>query len=235
MAYIMDLAIVALFALMVYLGYRRGFIRTASGIVTFLVSALLASLLAGPLSVWVYDAILEPPITASVEQTVISAEDDASQQVVAVYEALPSTVRSLLAQRGVENAAMLEQVLPDTTESLSAQVCVVVREVVVPLVEVVASVALFLLAGIPIRWLLKLLNLAAKLPFLRTVNKTVGVLSGVLSGVLWVLFAVAVLQVLALSGVLGNILDVTTLDSTWLVKWLMTINPFATTVINYMK
>ncbi len=236
MTYVLDIAVILIFALAVLTGYRRGFVKTVAGIVTFLAAVLVAATFAAPLSEWVYDTAVEPSIVSAVEEQLASAQDGAAQQVDAAYEALPQVVKNLLRDAGVADAATLGQVLP-TMEgaTMTAQVTAAARTVAMPLAEALASVVLFVLTNILVSWLFRLLNLVAKLPVLKNVNKSIGLLGGVLSGILWVMFAVTVLQVVLSFGVLDGVLDMTTVNDSVLVKWLVSINPFATTVINYMK
>ena len=52
MAYLLDVIALALFALMVFLGYRRGFIRTVSGVLSFVLALVLSSMLAASSLAW---------------------------------------------------------------------------------------------------------------------------------------------------------------------------------------
>ena len=71
MAYVLDIAVVIVFGLMVYFGHRDGFIKTLAGTIAFVVALVLSSVLAGPVSEIAYDKLVEPPVVtaAMVEET----------------------------------------------------------------------------------------------------------------------------------------------------------------------
>ena len=67
----------------------------------------------------------------------------------------------------------------------------------------------------------------AKLPVLKQLNKTGGVLAGIVSGLLWVLFAVAVLQVVAAVSGPEAVLHTALLQKTYVVRFVMTVSPLS--------
>ena len=72
--------------------------------------------------------------------------------------------------------------------------------------------------------LLKLLDLLAKLPLLKQLNKTLGVVAGLLQGILWVLLIATFLQAVVETGLFA-VINQELLESTILVEWLCQVNP----------
>ena len=72
--------------------------------------------------------------------------------------------------------------------------------------------------------MLGLLDLVAKLPILKQLNKILGLIAGVATGALWVIFAARILYLLAWMGI-GEWLTPAILDDTWLVSFANSVMP----------
>jgi uncharacterized membrane protein required for colicin V production len=226
MPYLLDLLVILIFLLSVWLGHKRGLIKTVTGIVAFLVAMVLSSMLSAPLANVLYDKAVAPTIESAVEEQLQQMQNNAAQELGNVYDALPSTVQNLLAYAGIEDAeAFAERVPAGETTALTQRVSEAVRPVVMPLLQGLCSLVLFLILYILTRLAMKLLNVVVKLPLLKQVNKTFGFIGGAVSGLLWVLFAVRVMQALASFAVAGDLLTAATLEQTTIVSWLAGINP----------
>lgn len=86
------------------------------------------------------------------------------------------------------------------------------------LVQLICVVALFAITYALVSILIRSLNLFAKLPLIKQLNKVLGLAVGVVSGVLWVVFAVCALQMLARLGWIPALTDAV-IAKTWLVSW----------------
>ena len=94
-----------------------------------------------------------------------------------------------------------------------------------PVVRLMCSVVLFTLVYVLMAFLLRSLNIVAKIPLIKQLNKVLGLAVGTVSGVLWVLFAVGVLHTLAQVGWL-TFLTPATMEKTWLISQLNGWLPF---------
>lgn len=226
MAYLLDGLVLALFVLLVWLGHRNGFIKTAAGVVSFVAALVLASMLAGPVSAFVYDSFVQPTVVDSLSAHVGEGSPAASQ-LDAALEQMPAFITNRLEANGLNSgAAVLENLSgADAGETVAESIArQVVQPVVAPLLKALCMILLFLVFKIALTVILKAADLIAKLPLLKQINKTLGVVAGIVQGVLWVFFAVTVLQLLANAGWFG-FLTPALLDTTVLVKWLDSINP----------
>ncbi len=236
MAIILDVALVLIFVLAIWIGYRRGFIKTIAGVAAFVVALVVASMLAAPLAAWSYDTVIEPPIRTAVEEQITAAGANIIEQVHAAYEAMPAVVQNLLAQAGIADAeALNEYVASSASVNPAYRVMDVIRPVVLPLVEVVCSLLLFIVTSIVAGLLLKVLDVVAKLPLLKQLNKSLGLLGGVLSGLMWVLLVVTLLQIVAAFGAPGSAVSLATIDNTILISRVAAINPLAGTLLELIK
>lgn len=85
-------------------------------------------------------------------------------------------------------------------------------------VRLLCTIVLFILSYALMSFMLRTLNVVAKLPLLKWANKVLGLVLGMASGALWVLFALGVLYTLAWLGWLP-FLTPAVLEKTWLISW----------------
>ncbi len=208
MAYIIDIGVILIFALAVFIGHKRGFIKTMSGVLAFVAALTVAMLLKAPIAGLVYDKAVEPPLLETLETSVNSVTEG--------YNSLPEVVRHLLFSAGVASG-----------EQLSGQAADLLRTAVYPVVETLCSFVLFLIGYIAASILLKAADLVAKLPLLKQINGALGFVAGIISGVLWVALAISVLQIVVVTGIAGDVLPAGILEETLLTKWLHSINPLS--------
>lgn len=226
MAYLLDGAILILFALLVWLGHRRGFIKTVSGVLAFVAALVLSSMLSGPVSGFAYDTMVEPPVLTALSDH-LGEGSPAAAQLDAALEQMPGFITNRLAANGMDGgAAVLDRLAgaqagETVAQSIARQV---VQPVVSPVLKALCMLLLFLVFLIVITILLKAVDLVAKLPLLKQLNKSLGVVAGIAQGVLWAFFAVTVLQLLSSTGWIAA-LTPDLLESTLLIRWIDSINP----------
>ena len=226
MAYLLDGLVLALFVLLTWLGHRNGFIKTAAGVVSFVVALMLATMLSGPVSEFAYDSFVEPTVVETLSAHV-GEGSPAATQLDAALEGMPAFITNRLAANGMDSGAAMLANLSGAAEGETVPQSIarqVVQPVVAPLLKALCMLLLFLVFKIALTVILKVADLIAKLPLLKQINKTLGVVAGIVQGVLWAFFAVTVLQLLANAGWFG-FLTPDVMDATVLVKWLDTINP----------
>lgn len=229
MAYVLDIAVILIFGLMVYFGHRDGFIKTIAGMISFVVALVLSTVLAGPVSDMAYNKLVEPPVAAALEAH-LGDESPAADTLDAAFEKMPSFVTGQLATQGIRSGADALQYLNNAEEGESAADSVmrqIIRPVTLPVLEVICSLILFFVLQFIISLILKLLNVLAKLPVLKQANKTLGIVAGVVQGLLWAFLIATIVKAVAMSGLLPMVSN-EVVDSTYLVKWLAEINPLGT-------
>ena len=226
MAYVLDGILVVLFVLLVWLGHRRGFIKTVAGVAAFVVALMLSSMLAAPVSGFVYDTFVEPPL----QQTLVAQIGEgspAAETLDGVLEQMPAFVTNRLEANGLNSgAAILSHIGNDAAEGTVDQRILnqVVEPVVLPLLKSVCMLLLFIILLLVLTVLLKMLDVIAKLPLLKQLNKLLGVVAGVAQGLLWVFFAVSVLQLVANLGWI-DVLTPALLEETILLRRIHDVNP----------
>ncbi len=227
MKYLLDAVVILIFLLCVFIGHKRGFIKTVAGIVAFLAALAVSTLLNGPIAGLVYDKAVEPSIIETVDTKLEETKGTAIEQLDNAYQSLPDMVKNLLAQAGITDVNELsDRLSTDGAETMGHSVNAVVEPLLLPLIKALCSLLLFFIAYIAASIVLRVLNIIAKLPLLKQLNKTLGLIGGVVSGALWALLAVTVIQVLAATGSADSAITLQTVSETVVVNWVAGINPF---------
>ena len=226
MKYLLDAVVILIFLLCVFIGRKRGFIKTVAGIVAFLAALAVSMLLSGPVAGLVYDKAVEPSIVETVDTKLEETKGTAIEQLDNAYQSLPNMVKNLLAQAGVTDVNGLSDRLPtDGAETIGHSVNAVVEPLLLPLIKALCSLVLFFIAYIAASIVLRVLNIIAKLPLLKQLSKTLGLVGGIVSGALWALLAVTVIQVIAATGSADSTITLQTVSETVVVNWVAGINP----------
>ena len=92
------------------------------------------------------------------------------------------------------------------------------------MVQLLCVVVLFAVTYALVAFLLRSLNLIAKLPLIKQVNKVLGLAVGVLSGLLWMMFVVCALQMLARVGWIPALTEAV-IAKTWIVSRVVAFLP----------
>ncbi len=227
MAYLIDGIAIALFAVMVFFGYKKGFIRTVSGVLSFVLALVLSSALAAPVADYVYTTGIQPTVVQKLEDN-LGKDSPTVERLEEALEDMPAFITSQLSLSGItDGETLLKYVgkVPDGDTATEKIESTIVRPVVYPVLEAVFSLVLFIVLQVLIGFVLRLLNLLAKLPIIKKINKWAGVIAGAIQGVLWVLFAIGVLELLIASGLVET-LTPALVEDTILVSWLSGLNPF---------
>jgi len=221
---LLDIALVALFVLVVLWSAKRGFIvtalRVAAWVVSFVLSRMLGSVLAEPL----YNAIAAPlarnAIANNLDQVM---QGDVVQSAQQLLVALPNFLLQL-AQRtgGVTEDYLLGNAAGQPFDVQSAAYALE-RSVIAPIGVTVFQFALTLICfGLLLllcRLIIRKLQKIRKLPVIRQFDGLLGGLAGLLKGALLVAIVVLLLQLLAAfmnqDGALVQLVD-----SSSIVAWL---------------
>ena len=196
MPYVLDAAIAAIVIICVVRGAKKGFIRAAFGIVTFLLAAVLAFMFYGPFS----DYVIATPAGQTVEQnlydSIYKAVAGGAAQQGGTEQTAPEKEEQKPAANTTEDMLNAMKIPQFMFQSVFAQSDFLVRTAQLTVAEAVskslagafmkalAGILLFLLLLIGL-WLLRIiLEMVFKLPLLKEVNRLAGFLAGLVNGVL---------------------------------------------------
>lgn len=219
-AYILDGILILIVAICVFIGYRRGFIRSIVQLVGMLAAIVVAFSLSGMIAEWVYDGFLKAPVQESIVELLHRDETPEPEEIEEVLSVIPSFLRNTLNVDEIaqEAVAVITEKVNETAETTAELVATdVIRPVAITVMRVLLFIVLAIVLSLVVKLLLTILKPITKLPVLRQADGTLGAVIGVVKGLLFVLIAVAVMQLLASSEALITQTDV---DNTVITKWI---------------
>jgi len=197
MSWVIDLILIAVFGVTVFLGYRKGFLRTVLGFGRLLATILLTWTFGKPFSAWIDNRIVRPRIYESVKGKLTELAASAEGNVSTFLDKFPVRYR-LFADTtnpdisgGVDG--LVEQYAPAVSEKISLL-----------LSTVIGYVLLFLLLYLLISLAVRLVGKLADLPVIRGIDRFLGTAVGAVNATLLVCLVATVLYgVVYLAGKVG--------------------------------
>ena len=199
MTFLLDLVIIAIFALTVYFAYKNGFVKTAVSAVSFILAIILTVTFATPLAEYIKSTELASEVKLSVSEAISNSlpqqtegEADIKRDGIEkyldehpeIFDRLPEFVdfnkETLLEwyDEATESGNDLRQSASETLAEKSAE------KIIDIVSKLLAVIILFIGAQIILSIIAFILNRIVELPVLRTANKGLGIALGVILAVL---------------------------------------------------
>lgn len=231
MAYLLDGAVILIFLLFVWIGSRRGLVRSVLRLAATVVSLVLAMLLGTKVAGVLFDAFLSQPAQEVVAQHL--SQTDVGSVASGMEEALdqlPGFVSHALIAAGLGSPEEIAQSVhetqgqpPDTVAQVITQQ--VIRPAAVELMGSLCLLLLFLLLMLVFGLVIGLINRVFQLPVLKQLNGALGALAGAAEGFLVLLVAVTVLQLAVPSAGSGSFLTAEDVNDTVVVRAIGRLTP----------
>lgn len=206
MFFIVDLIIIAIILLFTFLGYKRGLIKLAIKLCTFIIAVIIAVMFYKPIA---DSIIINTEIDESIQGTIISnilPEGVSENEEIDLSNNLPSII--------IENSE-------NTVNSIATSISTT-------LIETVCLLVIFVFVKIVLKFVTFLADLIAKLPILKQFNELGGTIYGILEGLLIVFVVFAVISLIAplidtsiLEAINGSTLGAFLYNNNILLKFLM--------------
>ena len=191
--HLVDIILAVIFIGCAATGLSKGLVEMLTSAVSAIIAFIAAKIYAPGISGKVYTAFVEQQL---VKQTAKELEKLASSGKESLTAALPDTVVSAASKAGINLESMLAESVGRGDFSQAAQT--VISKLAQPVIIPVIGFVLFIIGAVVIYAVLRLLTLplcaVVKLPVLKEVNKTAGLLLGIVKG----LFAVFCIAAVAL-------------------------------------
>lgn len=168
MGIIVDLIIIALIALSVFLGYKKGLVALAITLCTFVIAIVVTLVFYQPVSNFVINST---NIDETIENAVLENVNDVIQED-----------KNEMKNEIIEEAK--NGLLPETARTLAINI-----------VRGGVFLILFILIKIALKFVTALANLIAKLPIINQFNKLGGILYGLLRGLLIVYVVLLIISI----------------------------------------
>ncbi len=225
MNWILDGGIVVLAVLLIWIGHRRGAIRSVIEFVGWIAALLAAALLGRPAADWVFATFLRGGLVTKFEQVISeSVGASAADRVTAISDALPEYVRRFL--NGESLATQIREAA-DAGAANGAQILVdqVVGPVLTMVLQAVVTVLLFVAVLLVFRLIARAGDWIARLPVLHQLNQALGAIFGAAKAALLILLAAAVLRASAPLIPADGALGADRIGQTVVLNWIYTHNP----------
>lgn len=220
---IYDGIIVAILLFFFLRGRKRGLILSLCGLAAFFVAIIGARMACDAFTPHVAD-LLQPRFSSVIEVQLDNGLSEKLNEMLIKAEESDNAIIGLLTGLGFyEDVADVIQnaVLGETAQTVTDVAMALARTVA----EVVACVLVFVVAFllITVAWFLlsHALDLAARLPIIHGLNRTLGGLFGLLQGMLLLFLIAWVLRLM------GGVIPQETVDQTTLLKFFCTSNPLS--------
>ena len=236
MGALLDVVSVVILVVCIWSAARRGFVKTIIGFVGTLL-AVAAAAIFGPAAASVIRVRLVGPFfertVGDYLMTYMSGVGESAEAFAAQFNQLlaemPEVLEAYLRRFSVSPEEVRQSFEASSLESAKDAA---VSAISTPLSQAVSNALGFLLVFVAALLLIKLLTVlldtAAKLPLLRSVNKGLGVALGAVQGVLIVLVFAGVITHLApfLENYMTTAFDANTISSTLVFKYFYELSPF---------
>lgn len=167
---VFDLIVIAIIALCTFIGYKQGLVKAAIKILSFFIAIIIALVLYKPISnVVVNNTSVDENIKNTIIDKINPEEIDKNKEI---------SIEDSLTKKIIGEAN-------STIEELS-------NVFSIKLIEICVLLLIYIVVRIGLRFISILADLIAKLPILKQINKTGGLIYGVIRGVIIVYVMLAV-------------------------------------------
>lgn len=197
MQYIIDIALVAIFALIVVTSAKKGFFLTLFELGAYLVSTICAKVISASIAPTIFENFFSGAIKERITENLGSvAQADYSAKAAEVINSIPKQFDGLMQIIGIDKARIADQV---SNTGLSGEKFIqnVMNTVISPAATAVLRVLIFivisLVLSVVLRIIVKALNkVIKKLPLIGNINSGLGAVIGIIKGLLVVVLVALV-------------------------------------------
>jgi uncharacterized membrane protein required for colicin V production len=193
MQLIIDVLFIVVFLMVVFRGWRRGFVKSVLGLGRLILSLVITVAFGATFAAWIDEKFVNPPVFEAVFQKFsdIAAEVTATAEggIEALVEKIPEFFRSYLDLEALDPTAEINALVEEWSRTVADGISKVIS-------TVLGHVLLFILAFLALTIVVFIVGKIAKLPAIRTVDKILGLLLGIVSGAITVVVISIILSAL---------------------------------------
>lgn len=232
MVYALDGAVILILLVCLLWGYHRGFVKTAVKTIGCVAAIVLAFVFSSVVAETVFDMVIEKPLKEYTSEQVLDTAGEALEtQVELIVADLPEWTKTVLSNMGYTSAEdVMQQWNPDADATAEQLVDALIRPPLVAVLRLIAFLILFIVLMVVVSLLSKVAKQIFRLPILRQLDKTLGIVTGAVQGVLWIVGLATVLQLYVSLAGADSVVTQEMLRDTTLVRIVMDINPVTAAV-----
>lgn len=207
MTYIVDIILVAIFALVILISAKKGFFKSLVDLIGSLAAVLIAKLLSESAAKAVFDGFVYKGAESALAQSLGEAgSTDYVEQIENALASLPEGLNGILQIMGIDSSSLTDK-LSGVNLNGDNLVESLMNTVVVPVGTAVVQFVLFVILALAMIFIVKLLaklidKIVKKLPVIKGFNKTMGAVFGIFRGFIIVVIISMLLSVVV--GFIGN-------------------------------
>ena len=156
MGIIIDIIIIAIIALSIFLGYKKGLVALSIQLFAFIIAVVITFILYQPITNFIVNAT---GIDEAIQNSILEKANEIMQEDGEMSNTVVEEVKN--------------DMLPETARTISINI-----------ITFAVVIILFLLIKIGLRFITALANLVTKLPILKQVNELGGIIYGLIRGLL---------------------------------------------------
>lgn len=186
---ILDIIILAVIALFVFIGYKKGFFLMVMQLVALIAALLIALWASKPLATWTYDTFFDASVKETISTKVDSVDGTMTDKLDKTVASLPGIVRNAMENANVQDGEDLIKLIglndyAQTEEVVRTISDDVVKPLTVSVLSSFFNTILFIAVFIVLIFVVRLVNKTMELPVLKQANGTLGMVLGGLEGLL---------------------------------------------------
>ncbi len=195
MGFVVDIIILALIALSIFIGYKRGLIKCAINVLSFFIAILVVILLTTPISNLIInntkiDDNIKATILEKIDFNNVSAED------------------LKLNENNSNSPEVVRDYINDLTKGATDNVADVLAEnISIMIINIAVAIVLFIGTKFALIFVKALADIVGKIPLIKQFNKAGGIIYGVASGVVRVYLILAIISIIVPVLANGSIID----------------------------
>lgn len=195
MGFVVDIIILALIALSIFIGYKRGLIKCAINVLSFFIAILVVILLTTPISNLIInntkiDDNIKTTILEKIDFNNVSAED------------------LKLNENNSNSPEVVRDYINDLTKGATDNVADVLAEnISIMIINIAVAIVLFIGTKFALIFVKALADILGKIPLIKQFNKAGGIIYGVASGVVRVYLILAIISIIVPVLANGSIID----------------------------
>lgn len=195
MGFVVDIIILALIALSIFIGYKRGLIKCAINVLSFFIAILVVILLTTPISNLIInntkiDDNIKETILEKIDFNNVSAED------------------LKLDENNSNSPEVVRDYINDLTKGATDNVAEVLAEnLSIMIVNIAVAIVLFIGTKFALIFVKALADILGKIPLIKQFNKAGGIIYGVASGIVRVYLILALISIIVPVLANGSIID----------------------------
>ena len=199
MQLVIDILLIAIFALLVFRGWWRGFMKSILSLGRLILSLVITILFGSAFAAWIDAKFVNPPVFEAVFKKFsdVAAEITASAEggIDALVEKIPEVFRGYLDLTNVDPTAEINALVEQWSRTVADGISKVIS-------LILGFVLLFVISFVLLTAVIFIIGKLVKLPVIRTVDKLLGLAVGIFNGAAVVMVSSVILG--AILGLMGQ-------------------------------